>query len=542
MQNNNHKFMFLTGNNWQTVVLLMVVCLIPVIYKEVFSIDGVSVSRIASSVLYTLPWCFLVACIKKKWVFAVVSSILMMVSFFETIMVVLYKNYVIAGNIIAALTTTSDEGTGFVMSSLHALTWTLPVFIAFGLSLCFFQKPKRLKANLCGAGLFAVLTVGFLTYQLKVRFWGDITTKFYVEQNVLSRPPYNFWFQIYNAIEQQRMRSYIKKSNNMTFSATRPLEMNRESYVLVIGESLRYDNLSLAGYHRNTTPLLGSLEDLTLFSDYYSSANLTMFSVPQIITRATADNFMLNYKEKSIIKPFQECGFKAFVICAGNLLCEKSSSYLIDGCDGVFAFGADGDAKIAGVVDSLVAIYPKIFFVIQFKGNHGPYNNFGQEHNAYRPNPVYDKVPWTNHEAMVNAYDNTVLFTDYNVYHIIKAIDKPGYQSALLMVSDHGADYDTGVSDHGGNCNPRKAEYHVPLIVWNSKVWGEKYPQKKAHLLSNKNKPVNSDNIFYSVCDMADITIDKKYSKPEWSVFVKNLKPHERKLLVPDGKNYIIVE
>ena len=32
--------------------------------------------------------------------FAVVSSILMMVSFFETIMVVLYKNYVIAGNII----------------------------------------------------------------------------------------------------------------------------------------------------------------------------------------------------------------------------------------------------------------------------------------------------------------------------------------------------------------------------------------------------------------------------------------------------------
>ena len=41
---------------------------------------------------------------------------------------------------------------------------------------------------------------------------------------------------------------------------------------------------------------------------------------------------------------------------------------------------------------------------------------------------------------------------------------------------------------------------------------------------------------------MADITIEKKYSKPGWSVFVKNLKPHERKLLVPDGKNFIIVE
>ena len=41
---------------------------------------------------------------------------------------------------------------------------------------------------------------------------------------------------------------------------------------------------------------------------------------------------------------------------------------------------------------------------------------------------------------------------------------------------------------------------------------------------------------------MADITIEKKYSKPEWSVFAKDLKPHERKLLVPDGKNYIIVK
>ena len=170
---NNNKLKFMRGNNWQTVVLLMVVCLIPMIYKEAFSGEGVSVSRITSSVLYTLPWCFLVACIRKKWVFAVVSSIMMMVSFFETIMVALYKNYVIAGNIIAALTTTSDEGTGFVMSSLHILPWTLPVFIAFGSSLCFFQMPKRLKANLCGAVFFAVLSVGFLTYQLKIRWGGE---------------------------------------------------------------------------------------------------------------------------------------------------------------------------------------------------------------------------------------------------------------------------------------------------------------------------------------------------------------------------------
>lgn len=535
-------FLFSKKNNWRAVVLLLVVCLIPLVYKEALSEEGFSLSRIISSVLYTLPVCFLLACISKKWVFAVVSSILMMVSFFETVMVVLYKNYIIAGNIIAALTTTADEGTGFVMSSLHALPWTLPIIAAFGLLLWLYQKPKRVMHNLLCAGIFAILSVGFLAYQLKIRFGGQITTRFYVEQNVLSRPPYNFWFQIYNAIEQQRMREYIKESDKMTFSATRPLNNNKEAYVLVVGESLRYDNLSLAGYGRKTTPLLETLDNLTLFSDYYSAANLTMYSVPQIVTRATADNFVLNYQEKSIIYPFKECGFKTYAISADNLICNQAYRYLVKGCDGIYNYDSGEDYRIASIVDSLSNIYPKTFFIVQFFGNHCPYRNFKKEQNVFRPNPVYDDVPWTNHEAMVNAYDNTVLFTDYNVYHIIKAIDKPEFQSAFIMVSDHGADYDTGVSDHGGNCNPRKAEYHVPLIVWNSKAWGEKYPQKKDNLVKNKDLPLNSDNIFYSVCDMADITIDKKYAMNDWSIFVKNVKLHERKLLVPDGKNYIIVK
>ena len=57
----------------------------------------------------------------------------------------------------------------------------------------------------------------------------------------------------------------------------------------------------------------------------------------------------------------------------------------------------------------------------------------------------------------------------------------------------------------------------------------------------NKNRAVNADNVFYSVCDMADITIDKKYAHPEWSIFNAKLKDHERKLLVP-GKFSIEVQ
>ena len=432
------KYLFLKGNNWLTITLLLFVCLIPIVYKEALSDEGFSLSRIISSVLYTLPVCFLVASIKKKWLFVVVSSFLMMVSFFETIMVVLYKNFLIAGNIISALNTTADEGSGFVMSSLHALPWALPLFLVFGLLVWKYKKPQKLAPNLLCAASFIVLSIVFLTFQLRIKWGGNITTRFYVEQNVLSRPPYNFWFQSYNAIEQQFQKGYIKEAEKMKFGAKRPKINEKESYVLAIGESLRYDNLSIAGYGRKTTPLLETLDNLTLFSDYYSAANLTMYSVPQIVTRATADNFVLNYQEKSIMQPFKECGFKTFAISAGNLIVYDVYQYLVKGCDGIYNCNSEGDSRISEIVDSLSNIYPKTFFIVQFKGNHGPYNNFKKEQNVFRPNPVFDNVSLTSREGMVNSYDNTVLFTDFNVYHIIKAIDKPGYQSAFLMVSDHG--------------------------------------------------------------------------------------------------------
>ena len=166
---------FLKGINCLSVFLLLLICLIPIVYKEALSEEGFSLSRIISSVLYTLPVCFLLACIKKKWLFVVVSSFLMMVSFFETIKVVLYKNFLIAGNIISALNTTADEGSGFVLSSLHALPRALPVFLVFGLLVWKYKKPQKLTPNVLCAASFIVLSIVFLTFQLRVKWGGAIS-------------------------------------------------------------------------------------------------------------------------------------------------------------------------------------------------------------------------------------------------------------------------------------------------------------------------------------------------------------------------------
>ena len=248
------------------VLALVAICLIPVVYKEL--LDEFSLGRVISSALYVLPLCFLLASIRKKWIFIVFSSVLMVTSFLETMMVLLYKNYLIAGNILAILGTTADEGTGFVLSSLSKVPLALPVILVFVFLLLAYRPAVFCKRNILCAGLCALASVLFLTYQLNVRWQGNITTTFYVEQNVLARPPYNFWFQSMNAFEQQLHKRDIGKADKMSFGAKRPKVVGKEIYVLAIGESLRYDNLSLAGYHRSTTPLLDSLEPIVLFSVY----------------------------------------------------------------------------------------------------------------------------------------------------------------------------------------------------------------------------------------------------------------------------------
>lgn len=52
MLNNNNKLIFFKGKDLLTIVLLLAVCLIPVVYKEAFSEEGISVSRISASLVF----------------------------------------------------------------------------------------------------------------------------------------------------------------------------------------------------------------------------------------------------------------------------------------------------------------------------------------------------------------------------------------------------------------------------------------------------------------------------------------------------------
>ena len=121
-------------------------------------------------------------------------------------------------------------------------------------------------------------------------------------------------------------------------------------------------------------------------------------------------------------------------------------------------------------------------------------------------------------------------------------MDKPDVVLSFMFVSDHGENITSTGGGHGGDCAPKIQEYHVPLIFWHSDLYGEKYPDKVENAFSNKAQSVNSDNVFYSVCDMAGITLPLPYSDLTYSIFSSDFEVHPRFVLVPDGKNYIAVD
>src|SRR5262249_2635564 len=76
---------------------------------------------------------------------------------------------------------------------------------------------------------------------------------------------------------------------NFTFGLPHPVASpGRQIFVLVIGESSRFDRWGVNGYSHPTSPRLAAEPHLVTLSDVVSVAALTRMSVPVILTRKPA--------------------------------------------------------------------------------------------------------------------------------------------------------------------------------------------------------------------------------------------------------------
>lgn len=508
-------------------------------------------SYLLTSLLYALPLLSLLLIIRNKIVFYSIVVLVTICTLLEYTMVMLFDNYVVAGNILAILMTDTTEGTEFIQANAHICWQWIPVLILSVLSIYLYNVNARRNIKICILFILVsiILPSVFVKYKINNSYKNKLTYEYFIPTRILNRPPYNVPYQIYNIIKIQQVKKSIKEAEDFTFNASKQVSDKREIHVLAIGESMRFDKLSLNGYNRKTTPLLDNTNNLISFNNYYSTACLTMFSVPQIVTRATPLDYELNYKEKGIVQAFKDAGFKTYVIVAGgNLL--SYEKYLTQGTDSLIILPnrmldseeVSGDRDIVVKMDSLIkSSDDNIFFIVEFKGNHHPYTNYESNYDVWKPN-FKTSANVKSDSLYINAYDNSMLYQDWILSGIINKTEEQNIVSTFTFVSDHGENITSTGGGHGGDCSPIKTEYHVPFLFWYSDSYASKFPKKVELAKSRKEVRLNADNIFYSVCDVAGINLDSIYSHTDYSIFSEDFEEHERYVLLPDGINYIMVD
>lgn len=291
----------------------------------------------------------------------------------------------------------------------------------------------------------------------------------------------------------------------------------KEIYVLIIGESARYQNWGINGYHRQTTPRLSQFasRDLVSFSDMASSSNATMMAVPMLVSRATAKTFEITKKEGSVANAFKEAGFKTAWIS------NQDKFYLPPGMD-FSDFRNDWDfhrydENMLPIVDRTLKQYGgKFFLVIHTWGNHVDYDHrYPKRFKQFTPTlaDLGQPVSSTVREALVNSYDNSVLSADDFIANIITMVNNHHAISTVFFVADHGEnlfDDERKYFMHGA-AMPSRYETHVPAFIWTSREYEEKYPGKHNALMQHKTRKVSHDNVFHTLLDMANIELPDEH-------------------------------
>ena len=111
---------------------------------------------------------------------------------------------------------------------------------------------------------------------------------------------------------------------------------------------------------------------------------------------------------------------------------------------------------------------------------------------------------------MRNAYDNSILYTDYVLSEIAGMLAKTNACASMLYLSDHGEDIFDDARARYLHASPIPTYYqlHIPYVIWFSDTYRETYPEKYQMTEAHQALPVSTNSVFHTVLDLAGIHTD----------------------------------
>ncbi len=209
----------------------------------------------------------------------------------------------------------------------------------------------------------------------------------------------------------------------------------KRNIILIIGESLRAQNVALLGYTEDTTPKLNQRDKL-LYKSIYSAGTMTKTSVSALLNRVKypGATIQINNQKNNLFHLAKQNGFTThFYSNQTNYQLQILQNYI--GKQYIDNYASKQilrkklkkantyDIVLEQALETVDFNKENHFIVLQQRGSHTPY------HKQYPKEFKKFKTP----------YDNTVLYTDHVLNEIITYIesvsDKPTY---IIFTSDHG--------------------------------------------------------------------------------------------------------
>ena len=297
----------------------------------------------------------------------------------------------------------------------------------------------------------------------------------------------------------------------------------RRLVIFVIGETARRDRMSINGYERKTNPYLEQ-EDIISFKAMTSCGTDTALSVPCMFSILDRDNYS-HAKGKNmsnVLDLISQAG--ASVIWLEN---NSSSKSVADRIEFIDYRSSDNnpvcnpECRDEGMLANLQNYINEqnerdTLVVLHTMGSHGPayYKRYPEEFEVFKPICKTNQLNECSNEQISNAYDNTILYTDYFLSQVIEILNRNSQESdtAMFYVSDHGESLgEGGLYLHGmPYFMAPNEQIDVPAFMWLDESMSEIFDTEK--LRKNADLPQSHDNLFHTLLGIMDVET-KLYKK-----------------------------
>ncbi|AGK56265.1 sulfatase [Hyphomicrobium denitrificans 1NES1] len=354
--------------------------------------------------------------------------------------------------------------------------------------------------------------------------WGSFLSLFREQRDLkMTLTPFNYIVAVSSYWQKQNMKQaksvapYGEDAHRVSDAQSRT---RKSLFVVVVGETARWDHFALNGYVKPTNPELSKIKDLINYSQAYSCGTDTAQSVPCMFSGLSKAGFT-NAKAASrenLLDILKRAGIDVLwrenqAGCKG--VCDRVPTETLTGHKVPTFYPSTenfDDVLVDGLDQRIATMQRDTVIVLHMMGSHGPayWKRYPEKFEIFKP--ACKVVQFSDCETadIINAYDNTIVYTDHVLARLIGVLstaENHGVDAGMLYVSDHGESLgEHNMYLHGmPYAFAPEAQIHVPMVVWLSPSMREAAGIDQSCLDKRASQRVSHDNLFPSVLGLMDV-------------------------------------